>query len=74
MKRYYYILLSQIFLINTVFAVTSDENAGVFNGAVSENQLKTGNISFSDIPAMIQTVTSFLLGFTASISMIMLIV
>lgn len=64
--------MSQFLIIHHVFA---DDDAGVFNGSsVTSTKLKNGDISFSDIPGMIKVVTEFLLGFSASIAMIMLIV
>ena len=69
MKKYYpYALLSIITSITTS-TVFADNILGVGN----DTKLKNGDISFSDIPKMISYATSFLLGFAATIAMIMII-
>ena len=75
LKKFFFLFLGQFIIIGNVLAApSSDPNAGVFAGAVSTDQLRNGNISFNDIPQMIQVATSFLLGFSATIAMIMIIV
>ena len=75
MKTRLFAIITPLLLVSQAFAA-DDPNAGVFAGAkgITAEKLKAGNISFSDIPSMIQAVTSFLLGFSATISMIMIIV
>lgn len=63
-----------------VFADTASlENCGILAGATSSDEkckdkLRNGNLNFEDIPNIIQTATSILLGFTGTISMIMIII
>lgn len=58
-------------LINSVaFAATWEDNILW----ISEEKIKTWNITFDDIPKIIQHATTFLLWFAATIAMIMIIV
>ncbi len=50
------------------------QDAGVFEGSgVSGSDLRAGNITFDDIPNMIRTVTSFVLGLSATIAVFAII-
>lgn len=51
---------------------TADENAGILGG-VSSQKLREGDISFSDIPAMIHFATNFVLGFAATAAVVAII-
>lgn len=58
-------------LFDTVFA---DQNAWILGGGwVTWNRLREGNIGFSEIPGMIKYATDFILGFAATIAVIMII-
>lgn len=54
-----------------VFAQTND--AGIFEGAVTSEQLRSGNITFDDIPKMIIAVTQWVLGLAATIAVFAII-
>lgn len=41
---------------------------------IDDEKLKQGDVTFSDIPKAIQSIISFILGFAATIAMIMIIV
>ncbi len=60
---------------SSVFAKDDITDCGILAGvgADCKNKLRNGNVSFDDIPAIIQTATSILLGLTGTISMLMVI-
>ena len=74
MKYTFYTLVafSSSWLSEYVFA---DENAWILGagGAVSSGDLRSGNISFDDIPKIITFATEFILGFAATVAVIMII-
>ncbi len=71
MKKIFYTFLGILLPLTTVFA---DDNTGVFWNSTTVNNLRNWNITFDDIPKMIKAITEFILGFSATISMIMIIV
>lgn len=70
MKKLIYFAISfSTLAFNSVFAWDSTNILWM-----DEEKLKTGNITFSDIPKAIQNVTSFILWFASTIAMVMIIV
>lgn len=70
MKKLFYILISSSSLLFTrVFAADS---TNIF--WISNDKLRKWEISFEDIPKAIQNMTSFVLWFSSTIAMIMIIV
>jgi len=72
MKQFSYIFITVLtsFLSQHVFA---DDNAGILGGIGNSNKLRNGDVSFTDIPNIINYATTFILGFAATISVIMII-
>lgn len=72
MKSVFYLFVTILtsFLSEYVFA--ADANSGILGG-VSSNKLREGDIGFSDIPKVISYATTFILGFAATVSVIMII-
>ncbi|EKD29247.1 MAG: hypothetical protein ACD_78C00464G0004 [uncultured bacterium (gcode 4)] len=72
MKHSFYILVTILtsFLSEHVFA---DDNAGILGGVGSSTKLREGNISFDDIPKIISYAATFILGFAATVAVIMII-
>ena len=67
---YIFVTLLTTFLTEHTFAA----NAGIIGGnGITDTKLRSGDISFSDIPKMINNATTFFLGFAATISVIMII-
>lgn len=76
MKKAFYSGLSILSVISTnaVLAANGASNAGILGGGgVSQTDLRDGNITFDKIPQMISYATEFILGFAATIAMIMII-
>ncbi|MDD2515691.1 MAG: hypothetical protein PHF46_01450 [Candidatus Gracilibacteria bacterium] len=76
MKNFFLALIGNIFLLtNKVFAA----DVGIYGGISGADdvektiKLRTGNITFDDIPGMILYIINFLLGIVATIFMIMVI-
>ena len=72
MKYTFYTLVafSSSWLSEYVFA---DDNAGILWGIGDSKKLRSGNISFDDIPKIITFATEFILGFAATVAVIMII-
>lgn len=67
---YTFVTLATSFLSQHVFA---DDNAGILGGIGDSDKLRSGDVSFSDIPKIISYATTFVLGFAATVSVIMII-
>ena len=73
MRPFLYSLLAYSSCVSSAFA--ADEGAGVFsNSSVSENDLKTGNITFDKIPGMIVSVTSFILEISSVVAFVVILI
>ena len=55
-------------------SVFADSNAGVFDGGVTSTQLRSGNITFSDIPKMILAATNFILEISSVAAFVVILI
>lgn len=74
MKSLFYVLTAGVtsLLCKSVFA--AEDGAGIIGGnGITGKKLRDGDVSFSDIPKIINNATNFVLGFAATVAVIMII-
>ncbi|MDD5377489.1 MAG: hypothetical protein PHH16_05265 [Candidatus Gracilibacteria bacterium] len=72
MKHTFYTLMATLTSLLSEHVFAADANSGILGG-VSSDKIREGNIGFSDIPKIINYATTFILGFAATVSVIMII-
>lgn len=76
MKHSFYRLLSIVISLLSEHVFAADANTNPYSGilgGVNSSKLRSGDISFSDIPNIINYATNFILGFAGTVAVIMII-
>lgn len=72
--KYFYASVSLVGLLLSEHAFAAGANTGILGGeGMTVSKLRNGEISFNDIPQIISYATQFILGFAATVAMIMII-